>query len=49
MAKQTIKPVEGSNYEIGMKADMLKGDLATSLTLYKMDRENSTQYIKVRQ
>ncbi|RLV60762.1 hypothetical protein D5018_05675 [Parashewanella curva] len=40
-------PVEGLNYEFGMKADMLNGDLATSLTFYRMDRENSTKWIKV--
>ncbi|WP_170308355.1 TonB-dependent siderophore receptor [Parashewanella tropica] len=38
--------VEGYNYEVGMKADLLNGDLATSLTLYRMDRENSTKFVR---
>ncbi len=44
--KTDYVPVEGFNYEIGLKADMLNGDLAASLTAYKMDRENSTQFTR---
>ncbi|RYV00964.1 hypothetical protein SOPP22_19435 [Shewanella sp. OPT22] len=44
--KTDYMPVEGFNYEVGMKADLLKGDLATSLTFYKMERENSTQFAR---
>ncbi len=38
--------VEGVNYEFGMKADALRGDLATSLTFYQQERENSTQFLR---
>lgn len=44
--KTDYKAVEGANYEIGMKSDLLRGDLSTALTLYKMDRTNSTQYTR---
>ena len=40
-------PVEGFNYELGLKADMLNGDLAASFALYKLDRENQTNFIRI--
>lgn len=42
--KTDYVPVEGNNYEIGIKADMLDGDLATAVTLFTLNRENSTSW-----
>ena len=42
--KTDYDAVEGNNYELGLKADLLKGDLSTAITLFKLERENSTKF-----
>lgn len=37
-------PVEGNNYEIGVKADLLGGDLSAAATAFRLDRTNSTKF-----
>ncbi|MCL1137670.1 TonB-dependent siderophore receptor [Shewanella pneumatophori] len=40
-------PVEGFNYEVGAKADLLNGDFTAALTLFSLERENSTEFVRV--
>ncbi|MBC3207451.1 TonB-dependent siderophore receptor [Pseudomonas sp. SWRI111] len=37
---QTLKPVVGSNYEVGLKGELLDGRVNTSLALFRYDQEN---------
>lgn len=41
-----FKAVEGNNYEAGIKADMLLGDLSTAVTIFALDRTNSTKFVR---
>ncbi|WP_095190116.1 TonB-dependent receptor [Pseudomonas sp. Irchel 3E19] len=37
---QTLKPVVGSNYEVGLKGELMDGRVNTSLALFRYDQEN---------
>ena len=34
-----LDPVEGNNYEVGLKSEYFEGDLNTSLTLYRIEQD----------
>lgn len=40
----TFKPVEGDNYEIGMKGNFLNERLSTAITAFRLDRLNATDW-----
>jgi outer membrane receptor for ferric coprogen and ferric-rhodotorulic acid len=42
--KQTIKPIVGSNYELGLKGELLDGRVNTSFAIFRIDQENRAQY-----
>jgi len=42
--KTDFKPVEGNNYEIGVKGDFFNNDLTAAITLFTLDRTNSTKW-----
>lgn len=42
--KTDYKPVEGNNYEIGVKGDFFNNDLTAAITLFTLDRTNSTKW-----
>lgn len=39
-----LKPIEGANYEIGLKGELLDGRVNTSFALFSIDQENRAQY-----
>ncbi|MEF9963437.1 MAG: TonB-dependent siderophore receptor [Comamonas sp.] len=39
-AGSTLKPIEGKNYEIGMKGEYFNGNLNASVALFRIDQEN---------
>ncbi|RAS31620.1 MULTISPECIES: TonB-dependent siderophore receptor [unclassified Pseudomonas] len=39
-----LKPIEGSNYEIGLKGELLDGRVNTSFAVFRVDQENRAQY-----
>ena len=39
-AGSVIKPIIGSNYEIGLKGELMEGRINTSLALFRYDQEN---------
>ena len=39
----TLKPLTGSNYEIGLKGELLDGRVNTSFALFRVDQENRAQ------
>jgi len=45
--KTDYKPVEGNNYEIGVKGNFFDNDLTAAVTLFSLDRTNSTKYEKI--
>jgi len=42
--KTDFEPVEGNNYEIGVKGDFFNNDLTAAITLFTLDRTNSTKW-----
>ncbi|WP_157829011.1 TonB-dependent siderophore receptor [Colwellia sp. 75C3] len=42
--KTDYKPIEGNNYELGIKGDLLNNNLTAALTLFALDRTNSTKW-----
>lgn len=42
--KTDYEPIEGNNYELGIKGDLLNNNLTTALTLFALDRTNSTKW-----
>jgi TonB-dependent siderophore receptor len=42
--KTDYKPIEGNNYEFGVKGDLFNNNLSAALTLFALDRTNSTRY-----
>ncbi|MFT5297157.1 MAG: TonB-dependent siderophore receptor [Colwellia sp.] len=42
--KTDYEPIEGNNYELGVKGDLLNNNLTTALTLFALDRTNSTKW-----
>jgi TonB-dependent siderophore receptor len=42
--KTDYKPVEGNNYELGIKGDLLNNNLTAAVTLFALDRSNSTKF-----
>jgi outer membrane receptor for ferric coprogen and ferric-rhodotorulic acid len=40
----SLKPIEGTNYEVGLKGELLDGRVNTSLALFRVDQENRAQY-----
>lgn len=42
--KSDYKPVEGDNYELGIKGEFLGKRLSTALTAFRLDRTNSTKF-----
>jgi TonB-dependent siderophore receptor len=42
--KTDYQPIEGNNYELGIKADLLNRNLTAALTLFALDRTNSTKW-----
>ncbi|MCV6613805.1 MAG: TonB-dependent receptor, partial [Cellvibrionaceae bacterium] len=45
--KTSYQPVEGDNYEIGIKAELFDDALSTGLTLFRLERSNSTKFERV--
>jgi len=43
---KTFKPVEGNNYELGVKGDFFNSDLTAAVTLFALDRSNSTKWTR---
>ncbi|MGJ7550806.1 TonB-dependent siderophore receptor [Pseudomonas alloputida] len=39
-----LKPIEGSNYEIGLKGELMDGRVNTSFAVFRVDQENRAQY-----
>ncbi len=39
-----LKPIEGTNYEIGLKGEVLDGRVNTSFAIFRVDQENRAQY-----
>jgi len=39
-----LEPMEGANYEIGLKGELLDGRVNTSFALFRIDQENRAQY-----
>lgn len=39
-----LKPIVGSNYELGLKGELYEGRLNTSFALFRIDQENRAQY-----
>ncbi len=39
-----LKPIEGSNYEIGLKGELLDGRVNTSFAVFRVDQKNRAQY-----
>ena len=44
---QSYKPVEGDNYEIGAKASLMNGKVVPGITLFRLERKNNTEYVRV--
>lgn len=44
--KTDYAPVEGNNYEVGLKGDFIDGKLSTAVTLFRLDRENNTSWVR---
>ncbi|MFT4724793.1 MAG: TonB-dependent siderophore receptor [Colwellia sp.] len=42
--KTDYEPIEGNNYELGIKGDLLNNNLTAALTLFALDRTNSTKW-----
>lgn len=42
--KTDYKPVEGNNYEVGIKGDLFNNNLTAAITLFALDRTNSTKF-----
>jgi outer membrane receptor protein involved in Fe transport len=42
--KTDYKPIEGNNYEFGVKGDLFNNNLSAALTLFALDLTNSTRY-----
>ena len=40
----SLKPIEGSNYEIGLKGELMEGRVNTSFAIFRVDQENRAQY-----
>jgi len=40
----TLKPIEGANYEMGLKGELLDGRVNTTLALFQVDQQNRAQY-----
>lgn len=40
----TFEPVEGDNYELGMKGEFLDERLSTAITAFKLERSNATDW-----
>ncbi len=40
----TLKPIVGSNYELGLKGELFEGRLNTSFAIFRIDQENRAQY-----
>lgn len=45
--KTDYDPVEGNNYEVGFKGTFLQDRLATAFTLFRLERENATDWERV--
>jgi len=41
---QSYEPVEGHNYEVGFKGTLLNGMISPSVTLFRLERDNSTSW-----
>ncbi|MEN5304641.1 TonB-dependent siderophore receptor [Pseudomonas sp. TWI628] len=39
-----LKPIEGTNYEIGLKGELLDGRVNTSFAIFRVNQENRAQY-----
>lgn len=39
-----LKPIVGSNYELGLKGELFEGRLNTSFAIFRIDQENRAQY-----
>ena len=42
--KTDYKPIEGNNYELGLKGLFFDGRLSSSVTVYELNRENATKF-----
>ncbi|MGE8410364.1 MAG: TonB-dependent siderophore receptor [Pseudomonas sp.] len=40
----TLKPITGSNYELGLKGELFDGRVNTSFALFRVDQNNRAQY-----
>lgn len=45
--KTSFKPVEGDNYELGIKGDFFDKRLSTGITLFRLERSNSTKFERI--
>ncbi|MBK5003230.1 TonB-dependent siderophore receptor [Pseudomonas sp. S31] len=41
-----LKPIEGKNYEIGLKGELLDGRVNTSFAIFRVDQENRALYVE---
>lgn len=41
---KALKPIEGANYEVGVKGSLLDGQLNTSLALFRIDNKNRAEF-----
>lgn len=41
---QTIEPIVGSNYELGLKGELLDGRVNTSVSIFRIEQENKAFY-----
>lgn len=44
---QSFEPVEGHNYEVGVKTSLLNGMINPAVTLFRLERDNSTDWQRV--
>lgn len=44
---QSYKPVEGNNFEVGAKASLMNGKFVPGITVFRLERENNTEYVRV--
>lgn len=45
--KTNFQPVEGDNYEIGVKGDFFDKRLSSGVTLFRLERSNSTKFERI--
>lgn len=41
---EALKPIEGANYEVGVKGSLLDGQLNTSFALFRIDNKNRAEF-----